>query len=236
MKALPALSIALVDDQETVWAQGFGMADSERSIAASATTIYRVGSVSKLFTDIAVMQLVEKNALDLDVPITEYLPEFAPENPFGKAITLRQLMSHRSGLVREPPIGNYFDPTGPSLASMVASLNQTTLVYAPESRVKYSNAGIATVGYVLEKQLHKPFSTTLRDAVLLPLGLDNSSFAPDKDIMKRLAKAWMWTYDGREFAAPTFELGMMPAGSMYSSKVGAANSLIRRLLSEPMAG
>ena len=102
-KQLPALSIALVDDQRIVWARGFGFQSPSDSIPATAATVYRVGSVSKLFTDIAVMQLVERGVLSLDAPITSYLPDFHPLNPFGKAITLRQLMSHRSGLVREPP-------------------------------------------------------------------------------------------------------------------------------------
>src|SRR5256884_4000793 len=70
---------------------------------------------------------------------------------FHKDVTLRQLMSHRAGLLREPPVGNYFDPSELSLSAMVHSLNDTTLVYPPESHTKYSNAGVATVGYVLEK-------------------------------------------------------------------------------------
>ena len=145
-KELPALSIALVDDQQIVWAKGFGFADPKDKVPATAETVYRVGSVSKLFTDIAIMQLVEQGKIDLDAPVTRYLPDFRPRNPFGKAITLRQLMSHRSGLVREPPVGNYFETTEPSLARTIASLNQTELVYAPETRTKYSNAAIATVG------------------------------------------------------------------------------------------
>ena len=112
-KGLPALSIALVDDQETVWAQGFGYADPEDSIPATARTVYRVGSVSKLFTDIAIMQLVERGQLDLDAPITAYLPDLRPASPFRAMPTLRQLMSHRGGLVREPPVGNYFDDSSP---------------------------------------------------------------------------------------------------------------------------
>ncbi|MBC8066304.1 MAG: beta-lactamase family protein, partial [Chlorobia bacterium] len=144
-KDLPALSIALVDDQQIVWAKGFGFADAKAKIPATAETVYRVGSVSKLFTDIAIMQLVEQGKLDLDVPVTRYLPDFHPRNPFGKPVTLRQLMSHRSGLVREPPVGNYFETTEPSLARTIASLNETKLVYAPETRTKYSNAAIATV-------------------------------------------------------------------------------------------
>jgi len=150
-KSLPAFSLALVDDQEIVWARGFGLADPDRKLPATAETVYRVGSVSKLFTDLGVMRLVEQGRLDLDAPVTKYVPHFQPANPFGKPITLRMLMSHRAGLVREPPVGNYFVTDEPSLAATVRSLNDTALVYAPGARTKYSNAGIATVGYVLEK-------------------------------------------------------------------------------------
>src|SRR5713226_8501528 len=118
-KELPALSIALVDDQTIVWAKGFGFADPEKKKPATADTVYRVGSVSKLFTDIAVMQLVERGALDLDDPVRKYLRDFKPNNKFDKEITLRQLMTHRSGLCRESPVGNYFDDGVPSLAKTV---------------------------------------------------------------------------------------------------------------------
>ena len=144
-KQLPAFSISLVDGEQVVWADGFGFQDAAQKVPATADTVYRVGSVSKLFTDIAVMQLVETGKLDLDKPVTEYLPEFQPQDPFGIPITLRQLMSHRSGLVRESPVGHYFDPDEPTLAATVASLNQTKLVYKPETRTKYSNAAVAVV-------------------------------------------------------------------------------------------
>ena len=146
-KGLEAFSIALVDGDEVVWAAGFGEQDPERGVPASAETVY---PVSKLFTDIAVMQLVERGELDLDAPVRNYLPEFAPENPSGTEITLRQLMSHRSGLIREPPAGHYFDDTGTDLAATVASLSGTPQIYPPTERTKYSNAGIAVAGYTLE--------------------------------------------------------------------------------------
>jgi CubicO group peptidase (beta-lactamase class C family) len=216
-KKLPAFSIALVDDQQVVWAQGFGYADPEKKTPASPETVYRIGSVSKLFTDIGVMQLVERGELDLDAPIQKYLPDFKPHNPFHKDITLRQLMSHRAGLLREPPVGNYFDPSELSLSAMVHSLNDTTLVYPPESHTKYSNAGVATVGYVLEKHSRQPFASYLRHAVLEPIGLRNSAFQPEPELIARLSKAYMWSYDGLQFQAPKFELGMAPAGCMYST-------------------
>jgi serine beta-lactamase-like protein LACTB len=216
-KGLPALSIALVEDQQVVWSKGFGMADPDAKKPATAETVYRVGSVSKLFTDIAIMQLVEQGKINLDAPVTTYLPDFKPKNPFNKPITLRQLMSHRSGLVREPPVGNYFDPSEIPLAKTVASLNDTTLVYEPESRTKYSNAAIATVGYALEATQREPFPRYLKRAVLAPLGMRSSSFEPEPEIKKRLAKAYMWTVHDTTFQAPTFELGMAPAGGMYST-------------------
>jgi serine beta-lactamase-like protein LACTB len=216
-KGLPALSVALVDDQRIVWARGFGLADPKAKKPATAETVFRVGSVSKLFTDIAIMQLVEQGKLDLDAPVTRYLPDFHPANPFGKPITLRQMMAHRSGLVREPPVGNYFDPTDPPLARMVASLNDTELVYPPGERIKYSNAAIATVGYVLEKTQKEPFAHYVQRAVLDPLGMKHSAFEPTPAVTKDLAAAVMWSYQGREFEAPTFQLGMAPAGCMYST-------------------
>ncbi len=216
-KGIPAVSIALVDGDETVWARGFGAADAPAGTAATANTVYRIGSVSKLFTDLGVMQLVERGQLDLDQPIDRYLPDFKPANPFGGAITLRHLMSHRAGLTREPPVGNYFDPSDQVLEHMVTSLNGTTLFYPPGQRAKYSNAGVGTVGYVLEKLSGEPFPKYLKRAVLDPMGLRSSAFEPESTLTRRLAKAWMWAYDERTFEAPTFQLGMAPAGSMYST-------------------
>jgi CubicO group peptidase (beta-lactamase class C family)/D-alanyl-D-alanine dipeptidase len=216
-KELPALSVALVDDQKVVWARGFGLADPKAKKPATAETVYRVGSVSKLFTDIALMRLVEKGELDLDAPVTKYLPDFKPKTKFDKPITLRMLLSHRAGVVRESPVGNYFDPTSPSLEAMVRSMNDTENVYEPGARIKYSNAGIATAGYVLEKIHKQPFATFLGKSLLTPMGMTQSSFEPTDAVKKNLAKAEMWTYPGRTFEAPTWELGMPPAGSMYST-------------------
>ncbi len=224
-KNLPAVSIALVDDQNIIWSRGIGFADPKSKTAASADTVYRVGSVSKLFTDVAVMQLVEAGKLDLDAPVTQYLPTFKPKSTFDKPITLRQLMSHRAGLVREPPVGHYFDASAPPLARTVESLNQTSLVIEPEKRIKYSNAGIAVVGHVLEHTQKVGFSKYLKAQVLDPLGMSKSSFEPSAEIGRDLASAIMWTYSGREFPAPTFELGMAPAGCMYSTVTDLARFL-----------
>jgi serine beta-lactamase-like protein LACTB len=217
-KRLPALSIALVDDQQIVWARGYGFQDAAKKIPATAETVYRVGSVSKLFTDIAVMQLVEQKKLDLDAPLVKYIPDFKPAvTPEQKPITLRMLMAHRSGLIREPPVGNYFDPTEPTLKASVASLNGIGLIYPPGEKIKYSNAAVGLVGYTLQKTQREQFEKYVQRTVLDAIGMPSSSFEPTPAVKAKLADAVMWTYHGREFPAPTFELGITPAGCMYSS-------------------
>lgn len=216
-KGLPALSIALVDDQEIVWARGFGLANPAAKTPATADTPYRVGSVSKLFTDLAVMQLVEQGKLDLDAPVNAVLPGFTPRNPFDVPVTLRQLMSHRSGLVREPPVGHYFDPTSPSMAETVKSLNTTTLVSKPGTRTKYSNAGVTVVGAALEAVRGEPFARSIQRTLFEPLGMSRSSFEPNPELSKQMSKGMMWSYDGQKIANPTFLLGTGPAGNLVST-------------------
>ncbi len=215
-KRIPALALALTDGDRIVWARGFG--EAQPGVPADADTLFRVGSVSKLFTDIAVVARQASGELDLDAEVSDVLPGFAPAGvPEEGGVSLRRLMAHRAGLVREPPVGHYFDDTDPSLAATVESLNGVPLVFPPGLRQKYSNAGIAVVGRVLEHAAGKPFAEAVTEEVLVPLGLDSSSFSVASAPAERLAQASMWSYDGREFPAPDFPLGMAPAGSMVTS-------------------
>jgi len=225
-KGIPSLSIAIADDQQIIWAKAFGMADPENNIPANTGTFYRIASVSKLFTDIAVMQLAERGEIDIDAPVMQYIPQFSPENPFKKEITLRQLMSHRSGLVREPPVGNYYDPSEPSLRETILSLNATKLIFKPETRTKYSNVAIGVTGYVIECLKEEDFAEYMQREILDPLNMKSSSFLRNAEIEGKLAKAKMWRYDGKEFAAPLFEFGFLPAANIYTTMPELAQCMI----------
>ena len=99
----PGLSIAVVYDQEIVWAEGYGYSDLEENVPATPSTVYRIGSITKLFTSTAVLQLRDQGKLRLDDPVSLYLPWFSVRNPFPDApeITIRQLLTHTAGLSRE---------------------------------------------------------------------------------------------------------------------------------------
>ncbi len=234
-KKIDSFSIALIDGDRVVWAEGFGFADAATKRPATARTMYRVGSVSKLLNDVAVMQLVEQGTLKLDEDIRTVLPDFAPDNSLGVPITLRNLMNHESGLVRESPVGNYFDPTEPRLKETVESLNKTRLLHAPGSKTKYSNAAVSVAGYAAEQAARIPFAQLMKASVLNPIGMTGSNYVLDDSIRKNLAKGTMWSYDGRRFEAPGFALGTLPAGNLYSSVTDLAQ-FMRVIFNEGRAG
>jgi serine beta-lactamase-like protein LACTB len=220
---LTGVSVALVDDQRVVLVDGFGMADKQRQIPADATTIYRVGSISKLFTAMSVMQMVEHGKLDLDAPITNYLPGFRIANPFvnAKAVTLRQLMCHRSGLVRESPIGGYFDPHQPTVEASIGSLAGCALVNPPGKKTRYSNIGVTVVGQIVATAAEQEFAPYQQENIFKPLGMKQSAWQMNDRLRQKLAAGYMRVADKQggfyHTQAPTFELGTIPAGNLYSN-------------------
>lgn len=228
---LPGVAIALVDDQQTVLARGYGMADKRRNVAATSQSVYRAGSISKLFTAIAAMQLVEQGKLDIDKPVTTFDPEFRITVPFPDAepITLRHLMCHRSGLIRESPVGSYFDPSEPSMTETVASIASCVLVHPPNTCTKYSNVGPTVTGCVVERAAGIPFAEYQQRYVLGPLGMEDSSFVLNARLRERYAPGNMWVADGhggfKEIEAPHFKLGTLSAGNLYTTAEDLARFL-----------
>nr|WP_319565594.1 serine hydrolase domain-containing protein [uncultured Rhodoferax sp.] len=196
------LSLALVDDQRIVWAQGFGFADVEKSMPASADTIYRVGSISKLFTATAAMQWAERGLLDIDKPVKLQLPV---------AITPRQLMSHHSGLPRDRLKG-FQTPQPQPFASLLDDLAGEPLAYPPGQVFSYSNVGISLLGTVLQTLSGTPFAQHMQQSVLTPLGMAHSAFETGVSNSPLMAKG----YRGRE-AVPETPLRDVPAGGLNAS-------------------
>jgi len=223
-KSIPSISYALLD-REGILISGHATREDLNHPVVDES-VFRVGSCSKMFTGIALMQFVEQGRVDLDEEVSEYIPGFAPHNPFTGAdsspsagkVTLRKLMSHTSGLVREPSIGHYLDDSAVSMQALVEELKTSTLKEDPDGGVfQYSNAGISVVGYLVEQLAGTDFVRHIERAVLGPLGMHDSSFVLAEPMRDRLCPAFMWTFD-EDIPAPLFDMGGGgAAGNLFST-------------------
>nr|WP_295782833.1 serine hydrolase domain-containing protein [Rhodoferax sp.] len=210
---IPGVSIALVDDQRVVWSQGFGFADLAAQRPATADTLYRVGSISKLFTDTAALQLVEKGKLSLDERVQARLPGFAPRSLHNLApldITPRLLMTHHAGLQRD--VARAFQSDAPQRFTEMTASFDSYLAYQPGQKMSYSNIGLTVLGSLVERVSGTPFEQHVQRSVLDPLGMAHSAF----DMAASKDAAMSKSYNGRD-NLPTVALRDVPAGGLNSS-------------------
>lgn len=206
------LSIALVDDQRVIWSAGFGAADVVAGVPATPQTIYRVASISKLFTATAVMQRVDQGAIDLDRPLTTYLPDFSLRTHFSTAppITPRNLLSHHAGL---PSFRyNEFWDAVP-LSRLVTELKNEYAAYPPDYVYCYSNLDMDLLGRVLEVQSGQDFVDYMDSALLRPLDMHHSAFALRPAMRPLMSKGYR---EGVLFTEPA-QGRDLPAGGLHAS-------------------
>jgi CubicO group peptidase (beta-lactamase class C family) len=220
---VPGLSVAVVDDRGLVWSEGFGVTDIHGSEPVTSDTVFSIQSTSKVFTATAVLLAVQDGVLDLDEPITAYLPEFTvhsifEEHPEAK-ITLRHLLSHTAGFTHEAPVGNNWDEDAGSFDEHIRSISDTWLRFPVGTGYAYSNLGIDLAGYVLQQVTGRTFVDYVQDHLFEPLAMTNSSF--DADAIRANDKRAI----GHAPPAPRIfrPVPMVAAGGMYSS----ANDLAR---------
>jgi len=181
---LPGLSVALVHDQDLIYAHGFGFANVEDEVPATAQTMYRVASITKTFTATAVLQLRDQGKLQLDDPIERHLPWFRIKNRFpnAPAITIKHLLTHTSGLPRESAFPYWTDYKFPSRSEMIRSLEQQETIFPTETRLKYSNLAMALAGEIVTEVSGTPYSEYVTRQILDPLGMSSTTvFFQDKD-------------------------------------------------------
>ncbi|MEQ1770205.1 MAG: serine hydrolase domain-containing protein [Devosia sp.] len=226
-KAIPSISCALFDTSGIVERGDFA---GPGVVCPTSRSQFRIGSISKMFTALAVMREVEAGRLDLDADVSRYLGTFDPQWEGERAkVTLRRLLSHRSGLTREAGRGHYLSDDPVSLADSVNSLRKTVLKAAPDGETfRYSNAGYALIGACIEAASGRSYGSYLATKVLAPLGLETISAGSGP----RLQPAKMWGLEG-DREAPRFNLGCVPAGGLVAT-IDELAQFGRALLSDPV--
>lgn len=209
--------VVVVDPERTLFAKGYGSADADAGREFTPdSTLVRPGSISKLFTAVAVMQLVEAGKLDLDRNVEDYLDFAVPTPPGGVSVTLRLLLSHRAGFEEH---GKELFSRGPKprpLGEWLAKYRPLRL-FPNGDTPAYSNYGLALAGYVVERLSGEPFADYVARHILEPLGMRRSTFRQPLpvDLAPMMAKGYRAP---EEPALPFFEtIAAAPAGALSAT-------------------
>ncbi|MBA2294890.1 MAG: beta-lactamase family protein [Actinobacteria bacterium] len=168
----PSVSAAVFRDGEVVWRRAVGTAEIARDEAATPEHVYRIGSITKTFTAVCILQLRDDGELALDDPLRAHIPEMPP------GPTIRDCLSHLSGLQREPPGEVWETLEPPSREELLAGLEDVERLLAPGVAWHYSNLAFGLLGEVVARRSESGYEGALRRRVLEPLGLERTSFDP----------------------------------------------------------
>jgi CubicO group peptidase (beta-lactamase class C family) len=220
--------VVVVKDDAVLFAKGYGYADvAKQTPVDPERTLFRFGSVSKLFTWTAVMQLVEQNKIDLDRDVNEYL-DFKIEPGFGKPVTMRNLMTHTAGFEEHIQGIMAAGPNDiPALGDFVKA-NQPPRIYPPGEVPAYSNYGAALAGYIVQRVSGEDFVEYLEHHIFAPLGMQHTTFRQPlpEQFAADMSKGYQTSLD----APNAFELcGPVPAGAISGTGADLARFMIAHL-------
>ena len=220
------ITAAIVVGDRMMWAEGFGWANRDRRIPAGVETIYRIGSISKSFTAVALMQLVDQGTLTLDYPVVRVLSQvegFAQRPAAAAPVTFRHLASHTAGIIREPALdGAAAGPIEEWERKVLASIPATRFDTVPGARYAYSNIGFGVLGLAVSRAAGAEFREVVTRGIFQRLGMAHSSFVVPHDDLRHLAVGYANRRDGsidadgpaREHRGRGYKV---PNGGIYST-------------------
>jgi len=193
--SIPGLSVAVVFDSRLRWSNGYGLADVENFVPAKATTVYRLGSISKPITATAVMQLVERGKLDLDAPVQKYCPAF-PQKQW--TVTTRQLLGHLGGVRHYKQDGSDYSSTHHynGVVDGLSIFKEDALLHQPGSKFLYSTHGYAILGCAVEGSSGVSFPEYVRENIFKPAGMDRIKVDDVFEIIPNRAQGYVKTQNG----------------------------------------
>lgn len=228
---IPGAVISIVKDGKIIFSNGYGYADLERKIPVDAEqTVFRVASLSKLFTATAAMQLYERGALDLNKDVNEYLENWQIENPYDEPVTPARMMTHTDGTTqRLVGLGartkSEMQPLAEYLPEYMPVIN-----YSPGKFYSYSNHSIALLGYLVEKISQTPFVEYIDRNILQPLNMRNSTFQqpPIEELPENFATGYQ-IVNGNVQPVPYLYLNIAPAAALMTTATDMAHFMVAHL-------
>jgi CubicO group peptidase (beta-lactamase class C family) len=223
--SIPGVSVVVVSNDTILWIDSFGYTDKMQRTSITESSLFSIQSISKSITTLAILVAVQEGILDLDVPINKYLPDFKFNSPYEQhpemRITIRHLLSHQASLPHEAPVGNNFDNGNHSFQQHINSISGLWLRYPVGYHFAYSNLGVDLAGYILEKQSGIPFEVFVEQKVLLPIGMNLSTFSMNR--IRQDPTHAIGHVPGIDSISE--EIPMIPSGGLYSNATEMANYL-----------
>ncbi|MCC6371470.1 MAG: beta-lactamase family protein [Bacteroidia bacterium] len=216
------LSLAIVDNGEIVYTNGYGFADRENKVAASDKTIYRIGSCTKSFTSLSILQLQEKKLLNINNSIKDYLPELKIESRFNdnNRIYINDMMAHVSGLPCDI-INGFFCDSPPDINWVIEELNKQTTISPRRYKQAYSNIAYGLLGETIARLGKTTYSNYIKENIFKPLNMTSSYIDNDAELSKGFAKAYI---DNKPLKEPLIR--DQAAGLIHSNVLDMSNYLM----------
>ncbi len=228
-----SVTVGVVLGKDLLWTKSYGDADMEKRTPADPDTVYRIGSITKMFTSLMLQQLVEAGKVHYSDPVEKYFPEVKAVTgrfPDAPPITLVQLATHTSGLDREPENAETYVSGGPPSAwekTLIAALPHLRYRFEPGIRFLYSNMGFAILGAALSRAAGQPYMEYIPQHVLEPLGMTHSGLERTDKMLPHLSKGYQVGTGGIDSETPQKEHEgrgyKMPNGAMYTTVADLAH-------------
>jgi CubicO group peptidase (beta-lactamase class C family) len=221
MGRLPGLSVGLVYKDKQIFQKAYGYADVEQQQPTTPTTGYRIASFSKIFTATAVLQLAEQGKLRLDDRAQTYLPWLtSPHDERTERITIRQLLTHTSGLDRDGATPHWVEMQFPALAEIQHHITEGAQSYTPAEVWKYSNLGYTLLGELVRAVSGVTYEEYVHQHIIQPLGLKYTAPTLTPEIVNNLAVGYSRDIPGQERQPlPSIETHVMASAAGFSSNV-----------------
>ena len=211
-------SVLIAEHGEVLYKNGFGYANIEHEIPNTPENKYRIASISKQFTSMLVLQMVEKGKMSLDSTIRTYIPEY-PE-PQGDKIAIHHLLSHTSGMPHYGGIPGFFEKYGRqhfTHREFVELFWDLDLIYKPGEEYSYSSFGYYLLGYILERVSGQDYASLLDEQILEPLGMENTGIEDHRRILNKRSYGYNHLLDYYERAQFRDLSTALATGDMYTT-------------------